>query len=85
MGEGKKAKGEMLEQLVATIACSGVNARGALIVTSARKAPGILHSRVLGKPTYGYKSLSVLMHIRNFLGRHREKYAPVVMHLFLVK
>ena len=81
----KKGKGEMLDQMVATIGWSRANARRALAKARTRKGPIGLPKRALRKPTYGYNTLKVLIHIWNLAGRPNGKYLAVTMDLWLPK
>lgn len=81
----KKGKGEMLDQMVATIGWSRANARRALAKALAHKGPVRLRKRALREPTYGYNTLKVLIHIWNLAGRPNGKYLAATMDLWLPK
>ena len=79
----KKAKGKMLDHLVATTGWSRANTRRALVAALAPKVAS--RKRALRRPTYGYESLKALIHIWNLAGRPSGKYLAVVMELWLLK
>ena len=58
---GKKAKGVMLDQLVATTGWSRANARRALTAAKARKGPARAVTRTPRRPTYGYDTVKLLI------------------------
>lgn len=79
----KKAKGVMLDQLVATTGWSRANARRALTAASKRKGPA---KAVVRKPrgrTYGYDTLRLLIQVWNLAGRPSGKYLAATMPIWL--
>lgn len=81
----KKAKGVMLDQLVATTGWSRANARQALTVVSKRKGPAKAVQRKLRGRTYGYDTLKLLIQVWNLAGRPSGKYLAVTMSIWLPK
>ena len=59
----KKAKGVMLDQLVATTGWSRANARRALTAARVRKEPASAVKRKPRSRTYGYDTLKLLIQI----------------------
>lgn len=81
----KKAKGVMLDQLVATTGWSRANARRALTAAGKRKGParGVVR-RPRGR-TYGYDTLKLLIRVWNLAGRPSGKYLAATMGIWLPK
>lgn len=81
----KKAKGVMLDQLVATTGWSRANARRALTAAGKRKGPA---RAVVRKPrgrTYSYDTLKLLIQVWNLAGRPSGKYLAATMGIWLPK
>lgn len=84
-GAPKKAKGVMLDQLVATTGWSRANARRALTVALKRKGPAKAVKRKPRSRTYGYDTLKLLIQVWNLAGRPAGKYLAVTMPIWLPK
>jgi hypothetical protein len=81
----KKAKGVLLDQLVATTGWSRANARRALTAARVRKG---LASAVKRKPRsrkYGYDTLKLLIQVWSRAGRPSGKYLAATMGVWLPK
>src|SRR5690554_6949499 len=81
----KKAKGVMLDQLVATTGWSRANARRALTAASKRKGPAKAVKRTPRSRTYGYDTLKLLIQVWNFAGRPSGKYLATTTPIWLPK
>lgn len=86
----KKAKGVMLDQLVATTGWSRANARRALTAAKARKGPARAVKRKPRAVTYGYDTLKLsttklLIQIWSLAGRPSGKYLAATMGIWLPK
>lgn len=81
----KKAKGVMLDRLVATTGWSRANARRALTAAGKRKGPARAVKRTPRPRTYGYDTLRLLIQIWNLAGRPSGKYLAVTMPIWLPK
>lgn len=81
----KKAKGVMLDQLVATTGWSRANARRALTAASKRKGPARTVERTPRPRTYGYDTLRLLIQVWNLAGRPSGKYLAATMSIWLPK
>ncbi|TFB94916.1 transposase [Cryobacterium sp. HLT2-28] len=81
----KKAKGVMLDQLVATTGWSRANARRALTAASKRKGPVKQVRRKPRPRTYGYDTLKLLIQVWNLAGRPSGKYLAATMPIWLPK
>lgn len=81
----KKAKGVMLDQLVATTGWSRANARRALTAARVRKGPASAVKRKPRSRTYGYDTLKLLIQIWNLAGRPSGKYLAATMPIWLPK
>jgi hypothetical protein len=81
----KKAKGVMLDQLVATTGWSRANGRRALTAAAKRKGPARATRRTPRRPTYGYDTLKLLIQVWNLAGRPSGKYLAATMGLWLPK
>lgn len=81
----KKAKGVMLDQLVATTGWSRANARRALTAAVNRKGPARVVKRSPRPRTYGYDTLKLLIQIWNLAGRPSGKYLAATMPIWLPK
>lgn len=81
----KKAKGVLLDQLVATTGWSRANARRALTAARKRKGPARAVKRKPRGRTYGYDTLVLLIRVWNFAGRPSGKYLAATMGLWLPK
>lgn len=81
----KKAKGVLLDQLVATTGWSRANARRALTAASKRKGPAKPVIRTPRGRTYGYDTLKLLIQVWNFAGRPSGKYLAATMGIWLPK
>ena len=78
----KKAKGVMLDQLVATTGWSRANARRALTAAVNRKGPARVVKRSPRPRTYGYDTLKLLIQIWNLAGRPvRDETGPAAAQL----
>jgi hypothetical protein len=82
---GKKAKGVMLDQLVATTGWSRANARRALTAAKARKGPARVATRTPRRPTYGYDTVKLLIQVWNLAGRPSGKYLAATMGIWVPK
>jgi hypothetical protein len=82
---GKKAKGVMLDQLVATTGWSRANARRALTAARSRKGPARAVKRTPRSPTYGYDTLKLLIQVWSLAGRPSGKYLAATMGIWLPK
>jgi hypothetical protein len=81
----KKAKGAVLDELVAVTGWSRANARRALSAAGKRKGPA---KAVVRKPrgrTYGYGTLKVLIEVWRLAGMPSGKYLAATMDLWLPK
>jgi len=81
----KKARGVMLDQLVATTGWSRANARRALSAAGKRKGSA---RAVAGTPrgrTYGYDTLTLLIRVWNLAGCPSGKYLAATMAIWLPK
>ena len=81
----KKAKGVLLDQLVATTGWSRANARRALTAASRRKGPVKALKRKPRSRTYGYDTLKLLIQVWNLAGRPSGKYLAATMPIWLPK
>lgn len=81
----KKAKGVMLDQLVATTGWSRANARRALTAAAKRKGPAKAVKRTPRSRTYGYDTLRLLIQVWNLAGRPSGKYLAATMPIWLPK
>ena len=81
----KKAKGAMLDQLVATTGWSRANARRALTAALKRKGPAKAVQRKPRGRTYGYDTLKLLIQVWNLAGRPSGKYLAATMAIWLPK
>ena len=81
----KKAKGVMLDQLVATTGWSRANARRALTTAGKRKGPAKAVKRKPRSRTYGYDTLKLLIQVWNLAGRPSGKYLAATMPIWLPK
>ena len=81
----KKAKGVMLDQLVATTGWSRANARRALTAALKRKGPAKAVKRKPRSRTYGYDTLKLLIQVWNLAGRPSGKYLAATMPIWLPK
>lgn len=81
----KKAKGVMLDQLVATTGWSRANARRALTAAKARNGPARAVKRKPRGVTYGYDTLKLLIQIWSLAGRPSGKYLAATMGIWLPK
>jgi len=81
----KKAKGVMLDRLVATTGWSRANARRALTAAGKRKGSVKAVRRAPRRATYGYDTLKLLIQVWNLAGRPSGKYLAVTMGLWLPK
>ena len=81
----KKAKGVMLDQLVATTGWSRANARRALTAAKARKGPARAVTRTPRRPTYGYDTVKLLIQVWNLAGRPSGKYLAATMGIWVPK
>ena len=81
----KKAKGVMLDQLVATTGWSRANARRALTAAKARKGPARAVTRTPRRPTYGYDTVKLLIQVWNLAGQPSGKYLAATMGIWLPK
>jgi len=81
----KKAKGVMLDQLVATTGWSRANGRRALTAAAKQKGPARATRRTPRRPTYGYDTLKLLIQVWNLAGRPSGKYLAATMGLWLPK
>ncbi len=81
----KKAKGVMLNQLVAMTGWSRANARRALSAVGKRKGPVRALKRTPRPPTYGYDTLKLLIQIWSLAGRPSGKYLAATMGIWLPK
>lgn len=81
----KKAKGVMLDQLVATTGWSRANARRALRTAAKRKGPAKAVKRKPRPRTYGYDTLRLLIQVWNLAGRPSGKYLAATMPIWLPK
>lgn len=79
----KKAKGVMLDRLVATTGWSRANARRALTAARTRKGPARAVKRKPRGRTYGYDTLVLLIRVWNLAGRPSGKYLAATMGLWL--
>jgi transposase InsO family protein len=79
----KKAKGVMLDRLVATTGWSRANARRALTAASRRKGPARAVTRKPRGRTYGYDTLVLLIRVWNLAGRPSGKYLAATMPIWL--
>lgn len=84
-GASKKAKGVVLDQLVATTGWSRANARRALTAAAKRKGPAKTVKRVPRPRTYGYDTVKLLIQVWNLAGRPSGKYLAATMGLWLPK
>jgi hypothetical protein len=84
-GAGKKAKGVMLDQLVATTGWSRVNAMCSLTAAGKRKGPSRAVRRTPRSPTYAYDTLKLLIQVWNLAGRPSGKYLTATIGLWLPK
>ena len=81
----KKAKGVMLDQLVATTGWSRANARRALTTAGKRKGPARAIVRKPRGRTYSYDTLKLLIQVWNLAGRPSGKYLAATMGIWLPK
>jgi hypothetical protein len=81
----RKAKGVMLDQLVATTGWSRANARRALTSALQRKGPAKAAKRKPRSRTYGYGTLKLLIQVWNLAGRSSGKYLAATMLIWLPK
>jgi len=81
----KKAKGVMLDQLVATTGWSRANARRALTAAKARKGPARVVTRTPRPPTYGYETVKLLIQVWNLAGQPSGRYLAATMGIWLPK
>lgn len=81
----KKAKGVMLDQLVATTGWSRANARRALTAAGQRKGPACATVRKPRGRSYGYDTLKLLIQVWNLAGRPSGKYLAATMRIWLPK
>ncbi|WP_427129139.1 integrase catalytic domain-containing protein [Pseudarthrobacter sp. S9] len=81
----KKAKGVMLDQLVATTGWSRANTRRALRTALQRKGPVKAVKRVPRSRSYGYDTLKLLVQVWNLAGRPSGKYLAATMAIWLPK
>lgn len=81
----KKAKGVLLDQLVATTGWSRANARRALATALQRKGPAQAVKRRPRPRTYGYDTLKLLIQVWNLAGRPSGKYLAATMSIWLPK
>lgn len=81
----KKAKGVMLDQVVATTGWSRANARRALTAAFTRKGPAKAVARKPRSRTYGYDTLKLLIQVWNVAGRPSGKYLAATMPTWLPK
>jgi hypothetical protein len=81
----KKAKGVMLDQLVATTSWSRANARRALTAAGKRKRPARAAPRTPRSPTYGYDALKLLIQVWNLAGWPSGNYLAATMGIWLPK
>ena len=81
----KKAKGVMLDHLVATTGWSRANARRAVTVARKRKGPAKPVKRAPRRATYGYDTLKLLIQVWNVAGRPSGKYLAATMSIWLPK
>ena len=81
----RKAKGVMLDQLVATTGWSRANARRALTAALKRKGPAKAVKRKPRGRMYGYDTLRLLIQVWNLAGRPSGKYLAATMPIWLPK
>jgi hypothetical protein len=81
----KKAKGVLLDQLVATTGWSRANARRALTAAGKRTGPARAAARKPRGRTYGYDTLKLLIQVWNLAGRPSGKYLAATMGIWLPK
>lgn len=75
----KKAKGQILDRLVAEVGWSRANARRAVKTALARRGPASAVKRKPRPRTYGYDTLKVLQRVWEVAGRPCGKYLAAVM------
>lgn len=75
----KKAKGEILDRLVAEVGWSRANARRALRTALRRRGPARAVARKPRPPTYGYDTVKVLQQVWVVAGQPCGKYLAAVM------
>lgn len=81
----KKAKGLMLDQLVAMTGWSRANARRALSAAGKRKGPARVARRTPRPRTYGYDTLKLLIQVWRLAGEPSGKYLAATMGIWLPK
>lgn len=81
----KKAKGVILDDLVAVTGWSRANARRALSTARKRKGPAKAGARKPRGRAYGYDTLKVLIAVWRFAGMPSGKYLAATMNLWLPK
>ena len=81
----KKAKGVMLDQLVATTGWSRANARRALTAAGKRKGPAKAVKRAPRRATNGYDTVKLLIQVWRLAGQPSGKYLAATMSLWLLK
>jgi Fic family protein len=79
----KKAKGVMLDQLVATTGWSRATARRALTAALQRKGPAKAAKRKPRSRTYGYDTLKLLIQVCKLAGRSSRKHVAVTMLIWM--
>ena len=81
----KKAKGVILDELVAVTGWSRANARRSLSTARKRKGPAKAVKRRPRPRAYGYDMLKLLIQVWNLAGRPSGKYLAATMPLWLPK
>lgn len=80
---GKKAKTQLLDQLVAEVGWSRANARRQLTAALARRGPARAVKRKPRPRTYGYDTVKVLQRVWQVAGRPSGKYLAAIMEATL--
>ena len=81
----KKARGRMLDELVATTGWSRANARRQVTAAGKRRGPQRAAKRALRARTYGYDTLKLLIRVWMLAGQPSGKYLAATMGIWLPK
>lgn len=81
----KKARGRMLDELVATTGWSRANARRQVTAAGARRGPQRAVKRAPRPRTYGYDTLKLLIRVWMLAGQPSGKYLAATMGIWLPK